>query len=492
VSTQPPRVLVVDLNNFAYYPTIAVGYLVAVLRRADCRVEVLSPLMLGVPSGLREKTEGWIDHVERRVSYSTRPWIEGPRRVLGGIRARWRSRPEDRVRARIGRALVDPPDAVLISTYTDSYALCVALAAACERAGVPVLLGGPAFNQPRIADEWRSIPGVVAVVGGEVELSLSEMVRDAIERRDLARHAGVFLPDGRTGPTSPPLRALDDLPYPDYRDFPWHLYPHKIVPVLTGRGCGWARCTFCADIVTANGRSYRSRRAVRVLDEIEEQTGRYQTSNVTFLDIKLNSNLDTWHAIADELPARVPGAKWICAVHVGPERPNGLSSAELTKAARSGLARITFGLESGSQRMLDAMDKGTKVEANAEFLRRASEAGISVRCTVIQGYPGEEADDLEQTAQFLEAHVPYLDRVRLNRFNALVGARFARDFEKDASAFPSLRDLQWEYRFARSRYRYLPAETEPYRRAMRRLLRAVHAVNRKPLRETAREFDGVM
>lgn len=80
--------LVVDLNNFAYYPTIAVGYLVAVLRRADCRVEVLSPLMLGVPSGLREKTEGWIDHVERRVSYSTRPWIEGPRRVLGGIRAR--------------------------------------------------------------------------------------------------------------------------------------------------------------------------------------------------------------------------------------------------------------------------------------------------------------------------------------------------------------------------------------------------------------------
>ncbi len=66
------RLLVVDLNNFAYYPTIAVGYLVAVLRREGFRVDVLSPLMHGVPSGVREKREGFLDHVERRISYSTR------------------------------------------------------------------------------------------------------------------------------------------------------------------------------------------------------------------------------------------------------------------------------------------------------------------------------------------------------------------------------------------------------------------------------------
>ena len=53
-------------------------------------------------------------------------------------------------------------------------------------------------------------------------------------------------------------------------------------------------------------------------------------------------------------------------------------------------------------------------------------------------------------------------------------------------------DLEWEYRFARSSYRYAPAEAEPYRKAMRRVLGAVHRVNRKPLKETALEFDGVM
>ena len=76
--------------------------------------------------------------------------------------------------------------------------------------------------------------------------------------------------------------------------------------------------------------------------------------------------------------------------------------------------------------------------------------------------------------------------------DALVGARFAKDYERDPAQYPGFRDLQWEYRYARSRYRYLPADAEPYRRAMRRVLRAVHRVNRKPLKEKAREFDGVM
>lgn len=492
MESRAPRLLVVDLNNFAYYPTIAVGYLVAILRRDGFRVDVLSPLSHGVPSAAREKQETLLDHVERRVSYSTRPWVDAPRRFLGNLRSRWRARPEERVRAAIRAELRDPPDAILISTYTDSHALCVELAAEAQRANVPVLLGGPAFNQARIADEWRSIPGVAAVVGGEVEGYVAELVRDAIARRDLARHPGAFLPDGRSGPAAPPLRALDELPHPDYDDFPWDRYPHRIVPVLTGRGCGWARCTFCADIVTANGRGYRSRRPDLVLDEIEAQTRRYATRNVTFLDIKLNSNLAMWDALAHELPSRVPGVKWICAVHVGVDEANGLSAKQLDVAARAGLSRVTFGLESGSQRVLDAMDKGTRVESNAAFLRHASEAGISVRCTLIQGYPGEDAGDLERTAEFLERNAAWLDRVRLNRFNALVGARFAKDYEKDRSRFPGLRDLEWEYRHARSRYRYLPAETEPYRRAMRRVLGAVHRVNRKPLKETAREFDGVM
>lgn len=244
--------------------------------------------------------------------------------------------------------------------------------------------------------------------------------------------------------------------------------------------------------MSANGRGYRSRTPENVLDEIESQSRRYNARNVTFLDIKLNSNLSMWRAVSEQLPERLPGAKWICAVHVGPERPNGLTAGELRHAAKAGLTRVTFGLESGSQRILNLMDKGTFVETNSEFIRNASEAGISVRCTVIQGYPGEEASDLDKTADLLERHAHYLDRARVNPFNVLVGSRFAREYEKAPQSFPGLDNLVWDYRYARSSYRYLPAETRPYRRALRRLLRVIYAVNRKPLKEHAREFDGVM
>lgn len=133
-------------------------------------------------------------------------------------------------------------------------------------------------------------------------------------------------------------------------------------------------------------------------------------------------------------------------MHVGRELPNGLSDEEVRAASRAGLTRVTFGLESGSQRILDAMDKGTSIETNQEFLRHSSEAGISVRCTVIQGYPGEEAADLDLTARFLEQNTAWLDRVRINRFNALVGSRLSKEYEKDSTNHPGLRDLEWEFR----------------------------------------------
>jgi radical SAM superfamily enzyme YgiQ (UPF0313 family) len=487
------RLLLVDLNNFAYYPSIAIGYLTAVLRRAGYRVDILSPLAYGVPSGVREKKEGLLDHLERRISFSTHGWIEKPRFGLGRARTWWRARTGRYVDTEFRRRLADdPPDLILISTYTDSYSLCVDLAGVARERSIPVLIGGPVFNHPSVAEEWTSIPGVVGIVGAEAEGTIADMVGDILGGRDVAQYPGFFSPDGRRGRPASPLRTVNELPYPDYDDFPWHLYPHRIVPVLSARGCGWARCTFCTDITTASGRGYRSRSADDVLGEVESQSQKYGAKNVTFLDIKLNSNLEMWHAIREHLPRRVPGAKWICSVHVGTDGPNGLTGKELAAAAKAGLTRVTFGVESGSQRVLNLMDKGTNVDANREFTRLASEAGISVRCTTFHGYPGEEASDLEKTAEFLEAQAPYLDRVRVNPFNVRPGSRFAVDYKKSPESFPGLRNLNWEYRFARSTYRYTPARTNAYRHAMRRYLNAVYAVNRKPLRETAREFDGVM
>ena len=144
---------------------------------------------------------------------------------------------------------------------------------------------------------------------------------------------------------------------------------------------------------------------------------RHSTSNFIFLDLKLNSNPAMFRGIAEEIQAHVHGAQWVGTVHVDQRPDNGLARRDLRVAANAGMRRISFGLESGSQRLLDAMDKGASVEANSEFIRYAHEAGLSVRCTMFKGYPGETAEDLELTADFLARHAAYLDRIRYNDFS---------------------------------------------------------------------------
>jgi radical SAM superfamily enzyme YgiQ (UPF0313 family) len=294
------------------------------------------------------------------------------------------------------------------------------------------------------------------------------------------------------GAGAEPLKPLDGLDLPDFSDFPWESYPQRILPVMTGRGCGWGRCLFCCDVSSVNGRTYRSRPVDEVLDEIEVQSSRYHTNDVIFLDIKLNSNIAMWDGIVSEFQRRAPGGHWIGTVHVDSRDDNGLSPRQLHAAYTSGMRRITFGLETGSQRVNDLMDKGTTIERNADFVHHAHEAGLSVRTTVMVGYPGETAEDLLQTASFLEEHSSTLDRVKPSVFKAIPGTRFDREQQRRPESFPGLTNLEWDHLHARGEYRYAPAAKRDYRRAKSRVLKAVHEINRRPLRPGVEMFDGLM
>lgn len=487
------RVLLVDLNNYARYPTLSIGYLVASLRRSGFAVEVLSPLSYGVPATEREHQETAWDQLQRRVYFGTHPALVRGHEALRAGRARWVGRPNPRVVEETSRALRERrPDVLLLSAYLEHYPSVVRLAAAAAAEDVPVLLGGPMFNLPDVAREWVAIPGLTAVVGAEVDLTLPELVEATIECGELDRFPGVFLPDGRNGPPAPPLQDLGDLPIPDFSDFPWDRYPNRVIPVMTGRGCSWGRCLFCGDVRTANGRTFRSRPVEAVLEELEHQGRRYGTRDVIFLDIKLNSDLAMWHGILDGFQRRLPGGRWIGTVHVQSSGDNGLSREELAAAGRSGMARTTFGFETGSQRVNDSMAKGTSLDAMSAFLEDASAAGISVRTTAILGFPGEQAADVRQSTEFLRRHEPLLDRIRLSRFKAIPGTRFHARYRRRPDRYASMRDVRWNLRYARASYRYADAESRGYRSAKAELLRLVHGINRKPLRAGAESFDGLM
>ncbi|MEL6644247.1 MAG: radical SAM protein [Pseudomonadota bacterium] len=482
------RVLVVDLNKMTTFPTLAVGILVASLRARGHGVDVICPLALGVPAAERERQETLYDHLHRRIRLSDFPGISAMRAAARAPREWLEHRPRAVVMRAIDAAL-EEADIVLLSAYLDHFAVVKGIGAKAAARGIPVLLGGPMFNLGDVAAAWRHLPGITAVVGAEIDRDLPDLVEAAVVGAPLTGFPGVCLPDGTRGTAARPLRDLDATPIPDYGDFPWDRYPVRIVPVLTGRGCQWDKCTFCSDVISASGRTFRTRSLENVLIELQTQAERHNAKDFIFLDLKLNSFPAMFRGLSRELRKRVRGAEWIGTVHVDGRKDNGLSRRDLFEAATGGMRRISFGLESGSQRLLDAMQKGCTVERNAAFLKDAHEAGLSVRCTMFKGYPGETAEDMAATADFLDANAAYIDRIRFNDFAVPVGTPIAEALADKAQGRLHLTGT--DDRRARALYGKRGAG-RAYRREKARALAVVYEINRKPLRETARQFDGTM
>lgn len=492
------RLLIVDLNNFANFPTLAIGLLVAALRARGHRVEVLCPLAHDVPATERERKETRVDHIRRRIHLSDWPLFLRMRDILRRLETVRVERTHPVVLREIRKALVNPPDAILISAYLQHFNSVTSICGLAKAKGVPVILGGPMFNLPEVSDTWRRISGLSAVIGAEIDRDLPDLVEALCSKTDPLIFPGVVLPDGRRSTAARPLRQLDQIPIPDFTDFPWDRYSGRIVPLMTGRGCQWDKCLFCSDVISVSGRTFRTRSVESVLLEMQEQARRHDTTNFLFLDLKLNSWPEMIRGIAKGIGRFVQGAEWIGTVHVDERKDNGLSRADLEAAAEGGMRRISFGLESGSQRLLDAMQKGSSVARNSAFIRDAHAAGLSIRCTMFKGFPGETAADMEATAQFLEDHAPWLDRVRFNAFTLHTGTPIWKAVTEKSQAdwVPpgdhGLEVTRRDHRRARAEYRNLESRTAAYRRAKARALEVVHQINSRPLRDTARQFDGLM
>lgn len=486
------RLLIVDLNNFASFPTLAIGILVAALRDRGHRVEVLCPLAHDVPATERERRETWLDHLRRRVHLSDWAPFLGMRDLLRRLASARVERVHPTVLHETAKALATAPDAVLISAYLQHFNSVAAIAGLAQGRNIPVILGGPMFNLPEVAESWRRIAGVSAVVGAEVDRDLPDLIESLCGAGDPLAFPGVVLPDGRRSVAAAPLRRLDETPVPDFTDFPWDRYRARIVPLMTGRGCQWDKCLFCSDVISVSGRTFRTRSVESVLLEMQEQARRHETTNFLFLDLKLNSWPDMIRGIARGIGRHVQGAEWIGTVHVDQRADNGLSRADLEAAAEGGMRRISFGLESGSQRLLDAMHKGASVARNSAFIRDAHAAGLSIRCTMFKGFPGETAADMEATADFLDAHAHLLDRVRFNAFSVQTGTPIWEAVRHKAGPAAGLNVTRQDHRRARVEYRAAEPACRAYRRAKARALGIVYQINRRPLRDTARQFDGLM
>lgn len=490
------RALVVDLNNFSRYPTMAVGLVAGILRDAEIEVDVLSPFALGVdgyPRATRPAPWGLVDEGLRYWTATSQSRLvrRARRGVLRVIRPPRATNHEPILRG-VEASLEAGADIVLISAYTMYFELCEKICALAARRGTPVLVGGNYFSEPEIAERWLGMEGISAVFGGEPEAVLVELVESLVTGGDVSSIPGISTPGRPARSAASPLHDLDAVPFPDYSDFPWHKYPNRIIPMMTGRGCGWGACKFCGDVVTSAGRRFRSRSPDDVLDEMLHQHRAHETNLFTFLDLKLNSNRAVWKTLAEKARSVVPDAQWTASLHVDARGNDDLDAYDLHQAREGGLIRMTTGLESGSPRILDAMAKGTDPERTSQVLHYAHEAGISIRLTVLIGYPGEEAEDVDATSRFLERHGHLVDRVVVNRLALMLGSTLDREMRARPDRYESLVDPTLNADTATLDHGNETFLDPRHRRAVWKLLRVVHRINRKPLSDVSREFEGVM
>jgi anaerobic magnesium-protoporphyrin IX monomethyl ester cyclase len=274
-------------------------------------------------------------------------------------------------------------------------------------AATRIVLGGPEVTHH--ADRFLE-HGAHAIVVGEGEETLHALVAAWSDGSSVADIPGIAFRDGggavvRT-PPRPLLRDMNELPVPkreavDLRPYldAWRSrHGTNAVSVSTMRGCPYS-CRWCSRAVY--GESYRRRAPALVVDEIEEIARRYQPDSLWFVDDVFTINHRWLEAFTAEVERRKVRVPYECITRA--DRLN-QRSVELLK--RSGCFRVWIGAESGSQKILDAMDRRVTVEQVREMIQLSKQHGIETGTFIMLGYPGETAADIEATIEHLKRADP--------------------------------------------------------------------------------------
>ncbi len=307
----------------------------------------------------------------------------------------------------VGRALrAQRPDLVGIHTKTLTAPRAVAIAREVRAAGALAVAGGP--DAATRAEAYLAA-GFDAVVPGEGEATLVELANTHREGRPIDTVPGVVVRKGRRivrGPPRPLLRNLDDLPLPAWELVDMERYlrswerltGERRAAVLTSRGCPFD-CSWCSK--PTFGRTFRQQSPARVVRELLELRRRYRVDYVRFCDDVFGVSRAWLEDLLDRMEQERLGVKFECLARVDLLKPD-----LLARMRRAGLERVYVGVESGSQKMLDLMNRGTKlaqVERTAEALRRA---GVRQFWFLMLGYPGETLEDVEATFQLFRRFSP--------------------------------------------------------------------------------------
>src|SRR5262245_2672813 len=341
----------------------------------------------GIRRRLAEKLweEIAIEHIARSVSEA----IEVHEALLERTFGDFLSRPE--IFKLVERAARSPLVGVNVS-FSMQMAAAIALARRIKyiAPGALLVLGGSQISllHERDLERLADLPFVDAVCRYEGEIALHELHRAAQGEIALEDVPNIVFKN-RKGElqTNSHVHSvpLDDLPLPAFNEEELPLYETQSLPIVVTRGCYWGKCTFCDYVkLMAPGQSrYIGRNVKLVVDDIMALKSRFGTTNFMLITEALPP---AWAArFSKEIRERGVRAKFWS--YLKNESKFIWTQDLLNLMSAAGITRVTCGVESTSDRVLNVIDKGTTQEMIRDNFEAFAKAGIRADFNLIPDYP---------------------------------------------------------------------------------------------------------
>ncbi len=315
-----------------------------------------------------------------------------------------------------GRIEKDPLKAVL--SHMDD-ALCL---------GVTALTGAPIRdalrisravksrypNMPLIWGGWHTSlfptqtledASIDVAVQGQGEVTFSELVDRLANGKELEGLPGIAYRDkhGQIIQNPPrPLTDMNSLPPANYDlisvEKYFNLKGKRQFDYISSTGC-YFRCAFCADPFVYN-RKWTALEPERMGEELKGHHKKYEFVDVDFQDETFFTYRKRVVGVAEQFMQRNIDSSWAGTMRA--DQGSRMTEADFKRCADSGLRRVLIGVESGSQDMIDWMQKDIKIEQVLENAERCRKHGIAVIFPFIVGFPGESDDSVWETLNLIK------------------------------------------------------------------------------------------
>ncbi|MBI5697257.1 MAG: radical SAM protein [Thaumarchaeota archaeon] len=290
----------------------------------------------------------------------------------------------------------EKPDLVAFSlVYSSQCFYAKALLQALTEKGIPCIVGGPAANS--------KIKAICPYLKNEVELV--EYIAKNFEKKSFTPMQKVI--------SSKFLKYKEENyncgTIPDFSDYVMENYftLEKMIPLKTCSTCFYKQCTFCTHFADVPYLEYN-------IENIRKTIVQSKAKYVYFVDDMIAKNRLV--ELAEMLkPLNV---KWWCQL-----RPTKDLIGVLKELQASGLHTVSWGVESGNQRILDVMKKGTQVEIAAQVLQESHAAGIKNAAYIMFGFPTETKEEFLDTINFLKQNENAVDLVTTSIFGLQKGGK---------------------------------------------------------------------